>query len=454
MIMKKTGHDTFARVLSVLVAMLGAIQCMAQAPAWVTQRPVSDKEYIGIGIAGLSDDDYMKVAAQNALADIASQVATKVENESFLHTVDVDGKSRQLFEDKIINRMAAWIEGAELKDSYTGEGKYYVYYTLDKKVHKKNSEARRDEAIKKGADYLMKGRAAEDGMNLAQAVQLYGKGLEAVEPWLFLDLSTNVDGRKTDIPAELYDAFINVFSGMALTTNSVNLEGEPFKPVKLPVAACLSRNGYVIPNVKLKAEFVTGSGAVTPAIETDYNGTAEFYITNITSKDQVQEIRIAIDDSFISALPKSYRELLQNQTWPAAKVTVTLAKGATTAYLYMNEQNDLEGIELYLNKILANNHFAVTEDPDAAECFIDISTMMDLGETVKGKIDLNSCYCTLVVKIYNNRNQQLLLDYSENRVKVLVPQNKSAEETISMCINEVMKRVKRNLPAKMQKISL
>ena len=90
--MKKTGHDTFARVLSVLVAMLGAIQCMAQAPAWVTQRPISDKEYIGIGIAGLSDDDYMKVAAQNALADIASQVATKVENESFLHTVDVDGK--------------------------------------------------------------------------------------------------------------------------------------------------------------------------------------------------------------------------------------------------------------------------------------------------------------------------------------------------------------------------
>ena len=132
----------------------------------------------------------MKVAAQNALSDIASQVATKVENESFLHTVDVDGKSRQLFEDKIISKMAAWIEGAELKDSYTDSDKYYVYYTLDKKLHKKNSDARRNEAIAKGVDYLNKGRAAEESSNLTQAVQLYGKGLEAVEPWIFLNLNT------------------------------------------------------------------------------------------------------------------------------------------------------------------------------------------------------------------------------------------------------------------------
>lgn len=452
--MKRAEHFISARVLLVLFAMLGTIQCMAQAPAWVTRRPVSDNEYIGIGIAKLSDNDYMKVAAQNALSDIASQVATKVENESFLHTVDVDGKSRQLFEDKIISKMAAWIEGAELKDSYTDSDKYYVYYTLDKKLHKKNSDARRNEAIAKGVDYLNKGRAAEESSNLTQAVQLYGKGLEAVEPWIFLNLNTTLNGKDIDVAAELYDAYINVFSGMALTTNTVNVEGESFKAIKLPIAACLSRNGVVVPNVKLTAKFVTGSGAITPSIETDYNGTAEFYITNITSKEQIQEVRISIDDSFIAALPKSYRELLRNQNWPTAKVTVTLSKSATTAYLYMNEQNDLEGIDRYVGKILANNHFTITEDPDAAECFIDISTTMELGETVKGKYDLNSCYCTILIKIYNNSNETLLLDYSENRVKVLVPENKSAEETITMCINEVMKRVKRNLPNKMKKMNL
>ena len=451
---KRTGHKPSASILMILLTLFGSLHAMAQAPGWVNQRPVSEKEYIGIGMAKLSDDDYMKTAAQNALADIASQVATKIENESFLHTVDVDGKSRQLFEDKIVSSMAAWIEGAELKDSYSSDEKYYVYYTLNKEVHKKNSDARRNEAISKGLDYLLKGRSAEESMSLAQALQLYGKGLEAVEPWLFLNLSTTYDGSKINLPAELYDSYINVFSGMAITTNTANVEGESFKAVRLPIAACLSKNGEVVPNVKLSASFVKGSGEITPSIETDYNGTAEFYITNITAKDPIQEVRISIDNSFMSALPASYSGLLSAQTWPSAKVTVTLARQATTAYLYINEQNDLEGIERYLGKILANNHFTITEDPDEAECFIDISTTMDLGETVKGKYDLNTCYCTLLMKIYNNSTQQLLLDYSENRVKVLVPENKSAEETISMCINEVMKRVKRNLPNKMKKINM
>jgi hypothetical protein len=360
-----------------------------------------------------------------------------------------------MFEDKIVSSMTAWLEGMELKDSYKSSDKYYVLYTLDKELYRKNSEKRQREAISKGLDFLNKGRAAEDGMNLVQAMQLYGKGLEAVEPWLFMDLSTRVNGMTVNVPAELYDSYINVFSGMAITTNVTNIEGEAFKPVKTSIAACLSKNGVVLPNVKLKAEFTTGSGAVTPTIETDYDGTAEFYITNITSKDKVQEIRISIDDSFVSSLPKSYRELLNSNTWPSAKVTVTLAQSATTAYIYLNEQNDLEGIERNIGPVLANNYFSITEDPDAAECFIDLSTIMEMGEMVtSGRYNLNTCYCTLILKIYNNQTQQLLLDYTVNRVKVLAPENKTAEETIAMCIREVMKRVKQDLPKKIKKMNL
>ena len=78
-----------------------------------------------------------------------------------------------------------------------------------------------------------------------------------------------------------------------------------------------------------------------------------------------------------------------------------------------------------------------------------------MGETVTGGIyDLNACYCTLVLKIYNNKNQQMLLNYSVNRVKVLVPISKSAEETISMCVREVMKRVNRELPDRIKKLKI
>lgn len=49
---------------------------------------------------------------------------------------------------------------------------------------------------------------------LSQAAQLYGKGLEAVEPWAFMDLTTNAGGSSVNVPIELYNAYVNVFSGM------------------------------------------------------------------------------------------------------------------------------------------------------------------------------------------------------------------------------------------------
>ena len=423
----------------------------AQKPVWVTSHPISEKEYIGIGMAPLSDTDYMKKATQNALADIASQISMKLENSSFLHVVDVDGKARDMFEDKIQGSMVAWLEGQELKETYQSDENYYVYYSLDKKVFARNSESRRKQAIRMGMDYLKKGQEAEDMMNLAQAVQLYGKGLEAVEPWVFMDLVNN----GVNVPTELYHAFVNVFSNMAITTNVVQVEGEAFKAISTPLAGCLSKNGIVVPNVKLKASFVTGGGAVSEPMETDHTGTAEFYVTNITSKENFQELRISIDDSFIQALPNSYRQLLQTQVWPSAKITILLNSAPITAYLYVNDDNDLEGIEKRISSLLTNNHFTMSEDPDVSQIFIDMTTKMEMGSVVTGGVyDLNTCYCTFVLKFYNNKTEQLLLDYSVNQVKVLSPVHKSAEETIAMCIREVMKRVNRELPNRLKKMSL
>ena len=351
--------------------------------------------------------------------------------------------------------MVAWLEGQELKGSYQSEQKYYVYYALDKKVYARKAEERRQQAIRTGMDYLQKGRGEESAMNLSQAAQLYGKGLEAVEPWAFMDLTTNAGGSSVNVPIELYNAYVNVFSGMAITTNVMMVEGEAFKAIAEPIAGCLSKNGVVVPNVKLKASFASGNGTVSPAIQTDHTGTAEFYVTNITSKEEVQELRITIDDSFMNSLPEAYRQLLQNQTWPSAKVTISLKSAPITAYLYVNEDNELEGIERQISSLLTNNYFTLSEDPDAATCFVDLSTKLEMGEVVTGgTYDLNTCYCSLVLKIYNNKTQQMLLNYSVNQVKVLVPVNKSATASLSMCIREVIKRVNRELPAQIKKLKI
>jgi len=432
-----------------LLILLGFVPIMAQTPAWVNTHPVSDEEYVGIGMASLAEADYQQKATQNALADIASQIAVKLENNSFLHTVDVDGKARQLFEDKIQSSLTAWLEGQELKDSYQSDKTYYVYYVLNKKEYAKRSASRRSQVLESGMDYLNKGRNAEANMNLSVAAQMYAKGLETVESWTFMDLTS--DG--VNVPVELFNAYLSVFSGMAITTNVVNIEGEAFKPVATPIAGCLSKNGKVVPNVKLKLEFVSGGGEVSAPIETDATGTAEFYIKNITSKEALQELRLSVDDAFLHSLPSAYRTLLQSQTWPAAKITLQV-KSMVTAYLHVDEDSELEGIENQLSRLLTNNYFTVTEDPDAAQCFVDITSKLEVGELVTGGIrNLNTCYCTLTVKFYNYKTEQLLLNYEVSRVKVLAPESNTAEKTLSMCVREVMKRVNRELPARIKKLN-
>ena len=444
------------RYLFTLITLLAvaSLNVLAQEPAWVRQHPVSEESYLGVGMASLSDGDYVRKATESALADLASQIALKVDNKSFLHTVDVDGHSRELFEDKIQKSLTAWLQGQELKDSYRNERNYYVLYALSKKSYARNVEAKRSEVTKQGYHFLQQGQQAEANVDLAQAAQLYAKGLECVEPWLFLNLTQRVDGVEVNVPAELYTALSQVFSGMALTTNVAQVEGESFKAVSTPIAACLSRGGVVVPGVKLVASFVKGSGEVTPAIVTDYNGTSEFYITNITSKESVQELRIAIDDSFVPSLPKAYIHLLQRQSWPSAKVTVALKAAPVMLYLLLKDDMDLEGIEKPIRSLLVNNYFALTDDPDKAQCFVEMESKLALGTVVMGGLtDLNTCLCSLEMKFYNNQTEQLILDYNLSQVRVLVPVNKSAEQGMQMCVREVMKRVNRELPMKLKKLS-
>lgn len=440
--------------LIVIVCTIFCANILVAQPAWVKIHPVLEKEYAGIGMCPVSDADHIKKAAQNAMADISSQISLKVENNSLLHLIDVDGKSREMLEDKINTSISAWIEGQQLKDSYTDGNTYYVYYVLDKDTYAKNAEKKRNSVIAEGLGYLQQGRELENSMNLAQAAQVYAKGLEVVEPWAFMDLTTMQEGYPTNISEQLYNSLAGVFSNMAITTNVAVLEGESFKPIATPIAACLSKNGVVVPNVKLKAEFVSGSGSVSKPIETDYNGTTEFYVNNITSKEKIQEVRISIDDSFIESIPASMKNIVNQKGWPTAKVTITLQNAPVTCYFMTSNDHDLEGIERNVSSLLNNNYFVITEDKVNAEYFAELTTKLEMGNVVSGgTYNMNSCYCTLVLKIYDNQTQNLLLTYTVNGIKVLTPVQKTSGETISMCNREVMKRVNRELPAQLKKLN-
>ena len=207
------------KLLLSLCLMISLVNLYAKVPQWVTKRPVDNSKYIGIGVAPVSDPDHRNIAVTNAMLDIASQISVNVESNSFMQTLDVDGRSRELFEEKVNSKVAANISGHELKDTYQSKTHYYVYYELDRKKYEKFVADQKKKGVELGLDYYAKGRAAEASHGYVNAVKLYAKGLEAIEPYLYLDLRARYEGKSIDLPSELYNACIGVFSGFELVSN-------------------------------------------------------------------------------------------------------------------------------------------------------------------------------------------------------------------------------------------
>ena len=430
------------------------LQLLAQnVPSWVTTRPVSDDEYIGIGMTSLSEEDFQRKAVTNAMLEIVSQISLSIEATSFMRTVDVDGKSRTLFEEKVKESVADHIEGQKLKGTYSDSKHYYVYYELDKKEYQKLRRTRREDGISLGMDWYAKGAAAERNNSYAAAMQFYAKGLEAVQPYLYLDLVTEYNGRRFDVPAELYAAYLNVFSGISFLQNISELQVEAFKPSGQPLTVALSINGRPAPNVLLRAAFVTGAGELTAPVKTDADGVAVFYVRNVTSKEAIQAIEISLDDSFISSLPVAYRHLIDSRSWPSARFTAVMMNPVKTAFLSV-ENNDLPSALSQVRGVLANNYLEFTESQDA-DLFVTLSTKMDKGSMVQGQLsNMNEHFVTLELKIYDNHTRGLLLDYSVHSLKLFVPVDRSESQAKSMCVRELMRKVNRELPLKIKKMNV
>ena len=219
-----------------------------------------------------------------------------------MQTLDVDGRSKELFEEKVNSSVAANVTGHELKGTYQSKTHYYVYYELDKKKYEKFVDDQKKKGVELGLDYYSKGRAAEASHSYLNALKLYAQGLEAIEPYLYLDLKAKYQGKRIDLPSELYNACIGVFSGFELVSNVTEVAVEAFKSCPDALAVCLSKAGEVVPNVSMTASFTTGEGVLTADTKTDATGTAVFYVTNVTSKAAIQTVEVKIDDSFIAGI--------------------------------------------------------------------------------------------------------------------------------------------------------
>lgn len=425
-------------------------------PDWVKQHPADGLNYSGVGMARTSEGDYQQKAKQNALSDLVSEIKVEIATHSLLNTIEDNGNEKQTFAESIRAEARAEIENFRLVDSWQGDNEYWVYYELNKEDYKAFMEARRQKAIRNGFDFWYKGHVILQQGDLMTAIELFTNGLEAIRPVLNQELFCSYEGKTINLATELYAALAGVFDGITIVLNSATVSATPFQGIKEPIVIGVYRNGNPLRNIRLKAEFVSGSGDLSSMSPTDESGVAALYVRNITSKQVQQEIRITlINDAFSLFRKGNYAALFKQMlsSLPGATLTVNTVQTQTSAYV-RTVQSDMETVERTVKSLLNNNFFNVVASASEADIIVTLDNKCRKGNTVSGELyNFIEYFSTLGIKIENNRTGRTMLNYSINDERTLVPENKSVSQGKNMAARELIKRLNREFARELKKIT-
>lgn len=436
-------------IVSIFLFVICSLCVIAQdRPDWVRQRPVNTMYYIGIARVEKSEKDYMEKAKSRALRDLISEIKVNVSAHSLLSTLEQNGMVKSDYKEIIQTESSEKIEKYELVDSWQNEKEYWVYYQLNKFDYEDYITQRREKAIRNGFDFWYKGEVALQQGNLMTALELWLQGLEVVQEVANEELTCQYNGQTIDIGRELYTSLKSVFDGVQINVDPGILEGKAFQGIDSPVVVRVKHNGTPLKNLGLKYEFITGEGQITGNIPTDEKGETSFYVRNVTSKLAEQEIAVTLDPSFFGRFKQGiYKKFLEDllSVIPRNVVYIRMGQTQLNAYIVPEKDSDVR-LQQAVQRVLTNNFFNMVSAPAEADVLVGIKSDFRKGETTAGDMrDFVTYYAGIQINLKNNRNGQILTDFTLENVKILQPSTASESTAKSAAVRELTKRLQREL---------
>lgn len=425
----------------------------ARAPEWVSSIPDNSLFYWGIGTCELSNVNCREIAKQEAIENIAQQISIKIESNSFIELAEAMTEnsisSQEYFQKRTQYETQNYLQELQIYDTYQDRKFYYICYRLEKAKYNEQIRLKSEEIARLGYDYLQNARQAESAGNLVAAISSYQKGLEAVENWLFLNLSYMSE----NIPMQLYTGYVSVFEGLTLSVLPETISVQNFKELNIEIVAKLSKNNTLIKNIPLVAHFSTGAGRITNSCKTNDLGEGHFYLSQLYSKDALQTIKINIDKSILKSLPAIYQNINTFQRLPEGIVKLNVEQQHVIFYIN-SLKNDIPALTRQVSSILTADNFEITTNINDATHIIDISTVLKNGGVVAGDLGNLAEWFASLEMVLKDKIGSVLMHYSIDDLRVLVQEPATQTAVIQQSSKEMIKRFKREFPQKLSKVNI
>jgi len=263
------------------------------APGWVTNRPVVEGHYIGIGSArkvGMQQE-YVAEARKNALHDMAAQISARVSSTSVLHTIEDAYGVSESFSERIEIESDSYLTGFKPVDYYESSDQYWVYYRISRDEYQRNETHRREEALGLARAKYQSARDEASAHRPVEAIGSCLQGLDALKGFLGEDLKV---GR------ELLSLLEEVVSGLAVTAMDEVVEVKRGSRLPRPLTFRVTYQGRPVPGVPVALHY-TGGYLPSGLQETNEKGRVSTDPGQVTSGRSSASVEASLDHASMAA---------------------------------------------------------------------------------------------------------------------------------------------------------
>ena len=268
-------------------------ESMDGIPEWVKEYPISETHYTGIGIADKSTHplDYIKIAQQNALQNLMSQIKVTISSQSVFLQMERENGYEEDFKSNIEVKAKEILEGYELVSTYTQTNEYWVYYQLSKQKYHETRNARIQEAIEESKYFLNK--AVLFSTPYKDKYIYYVQALAKLEPYLSEPLLTEFDRENVYLGSEIiarFRSYVDDYQLFCLSKKISAMIGNTVSKIDIAVEYEGNRLSN-IPLMAISADLELKDFSRT----TNENGVFTTSVPKIKSTQAVQKIEAGIN---------------------------------------------------------------------------------------------------------------------------------------------------------------
>lgn len=387
-------------------------------PDWVKNYPVNESYYTGIGIANKSKNpvNYIQVAQQNALQNLASQIKVNIATQSVFLQMEREYGFEEEFKSDIKIKAEEHLEGYELKGTHQQGDEYWIYYSLSKRKYTELRQARMEEAMEQAKTLLT---FTTQQHSPKERYIHFVKALEVLKPFLSEPLACQIDGRNVFLGSEIiaqFRSFMDNFRILSLNKKVKVMVGNKLGELKFAVEFNKTR----VENIPLI--FASDLLDVKPFSNvTDEKGLFLAIVPKISSTESVQKMQVGLNiedwlkeattDKFIQKLARGVKS--HQITMPVYVYTPLIYVKSKEKYfgsLYRSQ--DLKfAAETALKKL----GFSPTGKKDEAELFMQIEANTEKGRTQENQ-KMFTAFLNMSIQV-KDKNEMIVYSEQLNKLK-------------------------------------